>query len=100
MNEYVRLEDVLNICSAYCPDDDGSCSKAGTDLREMLDELEALNTVSIEQKRGYWIELPKAWNSAETPCQCSECKHILSFYYTVRKSNFCPNCGVPMDVEG
>ena len=35
---------VLNIVSAWCPDDDGSVGKVG-DLREMLDEIEALPTV-------------------------------------------------------
>lgn len=47
IKEYINLEDVLNIVSQYCPDDDGSCSKAGTDLREMLDEIEALPTIQI-----------------------------------------------------
>lgn len=43
---------VLDIVMAYCPDDDGSCSKAGVDLREMLDEIEALPEID---------ELSEAW---------------------------------------
>lgn len=35
---------VLDIVSAWCPDDDGSVGKDG-DLREMLDEIEALPTI-------------------------------------------------------
>lgn len=35
---------VLDIVSEWCPDDDGSVGKVG-DLREMLDEIEALPTV-------------------------------------------------------
>ncbi len=35
---------VLDIVSAWCPDDDGSVSKVG-DLREILDEIEALPTI-------------------------------------------------------
>lgn len=35
---------VLDIVSEWCPDDDGSVSKVG-DLREMLDEIEALPTI-------------------------------------------------------
>lgn len=35
---------VLDIVSAWCPDDDRSVSKVG-DLREMLDEIEALPTI-------------------------------------------------------
>ncbi len=35
---------VLDIVSEWCPDDDGSVGKGG-DLREMLDEIEALPTI-------------------------------------------------------
>lgn len=35
---------VLDIVSEWCPDDDGSVSKVG-DLREMLDEIEALPAI-------------------------------------------------------
>lgn len=35
---------VLDIVSTWCPDDDGSVGKVG-DLREMLDEIEALPTI-------------------------------------------------------
>ena len=35
---------VLDIVSDWCPDDDGSVGKDG-DLREMLDEIEALPTI-------------------------------------------------------
>lgn len=45
--EMVKLSDVLDIVSQYCPDDDGSCSKAGVDMREMLDEIEALPTTEV-----------------------------------------------------
>ena len=35
---------VLDIVSEWCPDDDGSVGKYG-DLREMLDEIEAIPTI-------------------------------------------------------
>lgn len=41
----VELDKVLDIAMQYCPDDDGSCSKAGADLRDMLDEIEALTQI-------------------------------------------------------
>lgn len=44
----IDADKVLNIVVAYCPDDDGSCSKAGADLREMLDEIEALPEIDAE----------------------------------------------------
>lgn len=48
MNEYISREDVLDIASQYCTDDDGSCSKADVDLREMLDEIEALPAADVQ----------------------------------------------------
>ena len=41
---------VLDIVFSWCPDDDGSVGKVG-DLREMLDEIEALPTI-IEAEEG------------------------------------------------
>ena len=41
-------DEVLNIIAKYCPDDDGSCSCAEKDLRELLDEIEAMPTVEAE----------------------------------------------------
>ena len=49
------------------------------------------------EKIAYWIELPRALNPEERPCKCSDCGHILSFYGTYPKSNFCPNCGAQME---
>lgn len=46
--EHGRLGDLdaaVELAMQYCPDDDGSCSKAGSDLRELLDEIESLPTI-------------------------------------------------------
>lgn len=43
--DLISLGAVLEIVMQYCPDDDGSCTKAGVDLREMLDEIENLPDV-------------------------------------------------------
>ena len=42
---------VLDIVSEWCPDDDGSVGKYG-DLREMLDEIEALPTIIPASEEG------------------------------------------------
>ena len=43
--DLIRRRAAIDIAMQYCPDDDGSCSKARTDIREMLDELEGLPSV-------------------------------------------------------
>ena len=51
----ISMKAVLDIVSKYCPDDDGSCSKAGVDLREMLDEIEGLDETEVQPvKHGRW----------------------------------------------
>ena len=42
----------------YCPDDDGSCSKADRDIRELLDDLE--NMPSAQRWTPVSEGLPKA----------------------------------------
>lgn len=48
MDEYISIGAVLDIVSQYCPDDDGSCSKADVDPREVLDEIEALPVADVQ----------------------------------------------------
>ena len=94
----INLEDVLAICSHYCPDDDGTCSKAGSDLREMLDEIEALPTIEPRAK-GKWDFI------GDNMFMCTSCGAI----YTVQQLEclkqhvtdlyippYCPNCGADM----
>lgn len=88
----IKLEDALAVCSAYCPDDDGSCSKAGHDLREMLDDLESLPTIDVNEKRACWIRNPSG--SELYPFTCTSCKESADWKY-----KFCPNCGIQMDLR-
>lgn len=100
MDKYISREDILDIASQYCADDDGSCSKADVDLREMLDEIEALPAADVQPViHAYWIELPKALNPNENPCKCSSCGHVLSFMNYYPKSKYCDDCGARMDGE-
>lgn len=99
----INMKAVLDIVSQYCPDDDGSCSKAGVDLREMLDEIEGLDETEVEPvKHGEWIPSDdKNWLT------CSSCGADVDvscgapFFYVdndeVSHINFCPNCGARMD---
>lgn len=48
MPRLIDADAVIDIAMQYCPDDDGSCSKADVDIREMLDEIESLPTVDAE----------------------------------------------------
>lgn len=38
--KYISVETAVALAMQYCSDDDGVCSKAGHDLRELLDDLE------------------------------------------------------------
>lgn len=40
MDDYISRAEAVALAMQYCPDDDGVCSQAGHDLRELLDDLE------------------------------------------------------------
>ena len=52
----------IDIALKYCPDDDGTCSEAGSDIRNMLDEIESLppaetpmqELLEVTANRDYW----------------------------------------------
>ncbi len=91
MPELIDRQAALEIVMSYCPDDAGCCSKAGHDLREMLDEIEALPVTEAEPMRyGRWIQ------RRNLEYYCSNCgreeKHIF-------QKNYCPRCGVKIDLR-
>ena len=124
MSDLISRSAAIKIAMLYCPDDDGSCSKANIDIREMLDDLENLPAVDAEPVRHRrWIlkvhdkRVNYLWT---VTAYCSECcdeeKEIWSGYFpgvpdfmahdvsldrakTVKLSNYCPNCGCKMDAE-
>lgn len=102
MNEYISREKILDIVSQYCPDDDGSCSKADVDLREMLDEIEALPAADVQPvKRGRWI---KAHDKQGSYFLCSNCGTVEKTESdqddTVwQHDEYCRKCGARMDGE-
>ena len=75
-NDCVSRAAVINIAMQYCPDDDGSCSRADVDMREMLDEIEALPDVPQEMTAGDYLRASyRIHNSVRS---CEECP--LSHY--------------------
>ena len=91
MDEYISRGDVLDIAMQYCPDDDGSCSKADADPREMLDEIEALPTADVQSvKHAKWYA-----PASDEPCDwCSNCHERTRWFFD---EGYCPKCGAKMD---
>lgn len=124
MPELIDKQKALDIAMSYCPDDDGCCSKAGNDLREMLDEIEALPIVHIDDmafniqneiqaekpsrtaeitfvRHGRWIEVTKHRDengTILTDYECSECFAMVkdSDAEEIESERFCYNCGTKM----
>lgn len=93
---------VIDIALQYCPDDDGVCSKAGHDPREMLDEIEQLPPVQPQRTgKCMWCERLKERNLRieyywidEEGCTASFSEpHIVA----TGIAKFCPNCGAKME---
>ena len=99
MAEYISREAAIEIAMQYCPDDDGSCSKALADLRDMLDEIESIPAADVRPVvRGKWI--PVGLDDAdEGMFKCSECgsEHFFpEILLGIPADNFCPECGADM----
>ena len=109
MDEYISRGEVLDIASQYCPDDDGSCSKADIDPREMHDEIEALPTADVQPvKHGQLINLTPTGQRAKqrltwhgcVAWMCSECHGGARFYSEDLPYELCPHCGATMTFGG
>ena len=90
MDDLIRRQDAIELAMQYCPDDDGSCSKAGADIREMLDELEDLPSAQPEQK---WIpcseRLPDSRRSVLiTVSNGKDYETSEAYYHELRKDWF------------
>ena len=46
--DIIYRQDAIELAMQYCPDDDGTCSKADEDIRNLLDELEDLPSAVVE----------------------------------------------------
>ena len=91
MNDTISRQAAIDICLQYCPDDDGTCSKNGDDLRNMLDEIEALPSAQPERKTGHWQEISE--HQIPIVCKCTECEWTTTHYDSF---SYCPNCGADM----
>ena len=90
MADYIERQAALELAMAYAPDDDGSCSKAGEDIRNLLDELESIPPADVRPVvRGEWKQYRKGID-----LQCSRCYWSSDVISTLGiPLNFCPNCG-------
>ena len=50
MDDLISRQAAIDIAMQYCPDDDGSCSKADHDIRELLDELEGMPSAQQDNR--------------------------------------------------
>lgn len=89
-DDMIYRQQAIDAVMQYCPDDDGSCSKADRDIRELLDDIENLPSAQPERKKGKWIYK----YTEPLGYICSECRKACCRY------NFCPNCGADMRKDG
>ena len=112
MADLIDKQSVVDIVMCYCSDDDGSCSKANVDIRELLDEIENLPEIEyVPVRHGRWIEKPpyedETVKGLEFQIVCSECdeqnaeiifdENSVPIGKTFDRSWYCPWCGAKMD---
>lgn len=92
----ISRQAALDIAFKYCPDDDGTCLEARSDLRNMLDEIEALPPAQPERKKGQWMKEDRG--HVEYCAVCDQCG--FDWIWSDREYfKFCPNCGADMRGE-
>lgn len=99
MDDLISRQAAIELAMQYCPDDDGSCSKADRDIRELLDDLETLPSAQPELKKGKWIVHPEVKNVyGGTYIECSQCgeKYVVQH---MEDEKYCRNCGAKMEDE-
>lgn len=105
--DIIYRQDAIELAMQYCPDDDGICSKANEDMRNLLDELENLPSAVVDSepiRHGHWIgenqtKLEKLFFPSRV-FKCSVCGNYLDFdgiNVGRGSANYCPNCGCVMD---
>lgn len=81
--DFVDRNSVMDLVVAYCPDDDGSCSKPDTDLRELLDEIEGLPS------NNYWVRCSHKLPENDKPVLiCTVTGHRVTALYDMEKKVF------------
>ncbi len=85
-DDLISRQAAIELAMQYCPDDDGTCSKADEDIRNLLDELEDLPSAHPEpqwipcserlpeaQKKTYWICTDSGY---QCECRWTNVNHI------------------------
>ena len=81
MPELIDKQAALDIAMSYCPDNDGCYSKAGHDIREMIDEIEALPAIEMEMQHGTTLFEAIGYikvlcdSVSDQPCGCDACPY-------------------------
>ena len=94
--DYISRQEAIEIAMTYCSDDDGSCSKAGEDIRNLLDELEAIPSADVRPVvRGAWVPVG---DEPYEDYECDVCGFISEATFGPggvdgNAFKFCPNCG-------
>ena len=61
MNDLISRQAAIELAMQYCPDDDGTCSKANEDIRNLLDELEDLPSAQPEPLSDAYMKAVWTW---------------------------------------
>ena len=64
------------------------------DAADCIRYMDAADVAPVRHGRWIAIKVPNEWDKG----QCSECRSI--FNSSVWGTNYCPNCGAKMDLEG
>ena len=90
MPEYIERETAVSWFIPYAH------AEESIDADVVISDIKGMKAADVAPVRhGRWLPTTKWWQGGSAWKQCSECG-ILH----LGKSNYCPNCGCKMDLEG
>ena len=93
MAEYIKREYAVDaVLDVYYDTPDIDLS--GEKFEAAIFKIPPADVAPVRHGRWIAIKVPNEWNKG----QCSECRSI--FNSSVWGTNYCPNCGAKMDLEG
>ena len=93
MAEYIKREYAVDaVLDVYYDTPDIDLS--GEKFEAAILKIQAADVVPVRHGRWIAIKVPNEWDKG----QCSQCRSI--FNSSVWGTNYCPNCGAKMDLEG
>ena len=97
MSDLISRQAALNALEAL--EQDAPSAMHASAIFDCEDTIKRLPSVEPERKTGHWIIHSDDLFPSESTQECSECHEHQPLDWR-HSDNYCPNCGIKMEVDG